>query len=89
MQNDQWDKWHQAMKDEVKALQHKETWALVRPPTDGDALPQKLVYQVKFGRSGQVDKSKAHYLAKGLKQVEGLDYFESFALTCKPETFRF
>ena len=27
-------------------------------------------------------------MAKGFKQVEGLDYFETFAPTCKPETFR-
>ena len=27
-------------------------------------------------------------MAKGFKQVERLDYFEAFARTCKPETFR-
>ena len=43
---------------------------------------------MKLGPSGQVDKYKARYLAKGFKQVEGLDYFETFAPTCKPETFR-
>ena len=32
-QVDDWDQWHRAMKDEVKALQDNETWNLVRPPT--------------------------------------------------------
>ena len=50
--SDDWDQWHQEVKDEVKALQDNETWNLVRPT-----------------------------------RVEGLDYFEIFAPTCKPETF--
>ena len=76
------------MNDEVKALQDNETWDLVRPPTDRDVLPGKWVYKVKLGTSGQVNKYKVRYVAKSFKQVEGLDYFETFAPTCKPETFR-
>ena len=53
-QGDDWDKWHRAMKDEVKALQDNETWNLVRPPTDRDVIPGKWVYKVKLGPSGQV-----------------------------------
>ena len=87
-QGDDWDQWHRAMKDEVKALQDNETWNLVRPPTERDVIPGKWVYKVKLGPSGQVDKYKARYVAKGFKQVEGLDYFETFAPTCKPETLR-
>ena len=81
-QGDDWDQWHRAMKDEVKELQDNETWNLVRPPTDRDVIPGKWVYKVKLGPSGQVDKYKARYVAKGFKQVEGLDYFETFAPTC-------
>ena len=87
-QGDHWDQWHRAKKDEVKALRANETWNLVRPPTDRDVIPGKWVYKLKLGPSGQVDKYKARYVAKGFKQVEGLDYFETFAPTCKPETFR-
>ena len=43
---------------------------------------------MKLGPSGQVDKYKARYVAKGFKQVVELNYFETFAPTCKPETFR-
>ena len=87
-QSDNWDQWHRAMKDEVKALQDNETRNLVRPPTDRDVIPGRWVYRAKLGPSGQVDKYKAPYVAKGFKQVERLDYFETFAPTCKPETFR-
>ena len=87
-QGDDWDQWHREMKDEVKALQDNETWNLARPPTDRDVIPGKWVYKVKLGPSGQVDKYKARYVAKRFKQVEGLDYFKTFAPTYKPETFR-
>ena len=87
-QGDDWDQWHRTMKDEVKALQEKETWNLVRPPTNRDVIPGKWVYKMKLGASGQMDNYKARYVAKGFKQVEGLDCFETFALTGKPETFR-
>ena len=84
-QVDERNQWYRAINDEVKALQDNETWDLVRPPTDRDVIPGKWVYKVKLGPSGQVDKYKSRYVAKGFKQVEGLDYFET---TCKPETFR-
>ena len=76
------------MNDEVKALQDNETWDLVRPPTDRDVIPGKWVFKVKLGPSGQVNKYRARNVAKGFKQVEGLDYFETFAPACEPETFR-
>ena len=87
-QADDWGQWHRAMKDEVKLLQDNETWNLVRPPTDRAVIPGKWVHKVTLGPSGQVDKYKACYVAKGFKQLEGLDYIETFAPTCKPETFR-
>ena len=61
---DDWDQWHRAMKDEVKALQDNNTWNPVRPPTDKDVIPGKRVF--KLGPRGQVDKYKARYVAKRL-----------------------
>ena len=59
-QTDECDQWYRAMNDEVKALQDNKTWDLVRPPTNRDVIPGKWVYKVR-------------YVAKGFKQVEGLD----------------
>ena len=87
-QGDHWDQWHRAKKDEVRALQDNQTRNLVRPPTDRDVIQGKWVYKVKLGPAGQVNKYKARYVAKGVKQVEGLDYFGSIEPTYKPETFR-
>ena len=78
-QADEGDQWYRAMNDEVKALQDNETWDLVRPPTDRDVIPGKWVFKVKLGSNGQVDEYNARYVAKCFKQVEGMDYFETFA----------
>ena len=87
-QGEDWDHWHRAMKDEVKALQDNGIWNLVRPPTDRDVIPGKRVYKVNLGPSDQVDKYRARYVAKCFKQVDGLENFETFEPTCKPERFR-
>ena len=42
-QGDDWDQWHRAMRDEVRALQDNETWNLVTPPTDRDVIRGKWV----------------------------------------------
>ena len=43
---------------------------------------------MKLRPSGQIDKYKAHYVAKCFKHFEGLDNFETSASTRKPEIFK-
>ena len=76
------------MQAEVESLENNDTWTFVDRPKDKNVLPGKWVYRVKYGADGQVDKYKARYVAKGYAQVEGIDFFETYAPTCKPETFR-
>ncbi|CAB4026634.1 Hypothetical predicted protein [Paramuricea clavata] len=76
------------MQAEYESLMDNNTWTLVDEPEDQQVLPGKWVYKVKYRASGQVDKLKARYVAKGYAQIEGLDFFDTYAPTCKPETFR-
>ena len=76
------------MQTEYNSLMDNNTWTLVNEPEDQQVLPGKWVYKVKYGADGQVDNLKATYVAKGYAQVEGLDFFYTYAPTCKPETFR-
>ena len=64
------------------------TWTLVDEPEYQQVVPAKWVYKVKYRANGQVDKLKARYVAKGYAQIEGIDFFDTYAPTCKPETFR-
>ena len=80
-QGDDWDQWHRAMKDEVKALQDNETWNLVIPPTE-------MGLQSENGSQWSSGQIQSSICGERFQQVEGLDYFETFAPNCKPETFR-
>ena len=76
------------MKVEVNTLNGCGTWELVEKITGQNIVPGKRVFKIKRGPKGEVEKYKARYVAKGFKQIEGIEYFETFAPTSKPETFR-
>ena len=76
------------MQAEYDSLMDNKTWTLVNEPENQQVLPGKCVYKVKYRADGQVDKLKSRYVAKGYAQVEGLDFFDTYAPTCKPETFQ-
>ena len=87
-QGEDWDQWHQAMKDETprqRDLEPSETTHRQGRHTGQMGLQSEIGIQWS---SGQIQSTLCGEVAKSLKQVEGLDYFETFAPTCKPETFR-
>ncbi|PHT76148.1 hypothetical protein T459_19670 [Capsicum annuum] len=57
--------WKQAMIDEISALHTSGTWELVSLPVGKSMIGCRWVYTVKVGPDGQVDRLKAHFVAKG------------------------
>jgi hypothetical protein len=39
----------------------------------------KWIFKIKHAANGSVDKLKAHFVAKGFSQKEGIDFSETFA----------
>eukprot|EP00253_Pinus_taeda_P019616 PITA_19616 len=66
------------MKGEYRSLLENDTWDLVPLPKGRKLVRCKWVYITKFGPDGKVDKHKAHLVAKGFSQVEGIAYTENF-----------
>jgi hypothetical protein len=77
------DKWKEAMKDEMKALERNSTWNLVELPRDRKTVGCKLVYKMKRGVDDKVERYKERLVAKGYSQKEGIDFHEIFSSVVK------
>lgn len=78
--------WTKAMQTEMSALIENDTFELSHRPRDRDVIGGRWVYSIKEGNNQQ--NFKARYVAKGYKQVEDLDYKETFAPTARMSSVR-
>lgn len=76
------------MEEELHALRQNHTCDLVPPPLNTNVIGSKWIFKIKFKEDGSLERYKAHLVAQGYTQVEGLDYAETFSLVIKPTTNR-
>lgn len=62
------------MDEEIHAMERTKTWSIVPLPTGSHAIGCKWVYKVKHKADGTIDRYKAHLVAKGYSQQEGIDF---------------
>jgi hypothetical protein len=70
-----WD----ACKIEVETLEDMDTWDVVDRESWMNVLPSTWAFKVKRFPSGLVKKLKARFCARGDRQIEGVDFFDTFA----------
>ncbi|MCO5577643.1 hypothetical protein L7F22_031474 [Adiantum nelumboides] len=78
--------WEHAMKKELSNIAKNKTWELVPLPKGRKALPCKWVYKKKI--ASNVENYKACLVAKGFKQVYGVDFQDIFSTVVKMMTMR-
>nr|GEU35949.1 integrase, catalytic region, zinc finger, CCHC-type, peptidase aspartic, catalytic [Tanacetum cinerariifolium] len=72
------DCWFEAMQEEIHEFDRPQVWKLVPPLECAMIISLKWIYKVKLDEYGDVLKNKAHLVAKGYSQEEGIDFEESF-----------
>jgi hypothetical protein len=85
------DKWADCMRVELETLEGINAWSLVRRkdiPPSHKILPMKWAFKLKRYPDGLAKKFKARFCVRGDRQVEGRDYFETWAPVVQWPTVR-
>ena len=73
------NKWLEAMKSEIGSMYENKVWTLVDFPDDRRAIENKWIFKKKTDADGNVTVYNARLVAKGFRQVQGVDYDETFS----------
>lgn len=80
--------WRAAMTDEFQALQKQGTWELVPAPSNRNIIGSKWVDKIKKDQNRAISRYKAHLVAQGYSQEQGLNYDDTFNHVVKHSTIR-
>jgi hypothetical protein len=67
------------MMEEYNSITKNDVWEVVPKPEGKSVVTSNWLYKLKHVVDGSIEKYKAHFVAQGFSQVEGVDYDENFA----------
>ena len=73
------------MKDELKFMKDNDVWDLVKLPKGKKPIGYKWVFKTKWDSKDNVERYKAHLVAKRFTQREGNNYKKTFSPVCWPK----
>ena len=73
------DRWLEAMKSKIGSMYENKVCTLVDLLDDWQAIENKWIFKKKTNTNGNVTVYKARFVAKGFRQVQGVDYDETFS----------
>ena len=82
------DKWYEAAQIELKTLEDINAWSLVKREPWMKVLPMTWAFKLKRFPDGLAKKFKARFCVRGDRQIEGIDFFETWAPVVQWTTVR-
>src|ERR1044072_9709636 len=79
MEGPESEKCLEAMKSEIDSMYTNKVWTLVYIPEDRKAVENKWIFKKKIDADGNVSVYKARLFVKGFRQIQGVDYEETFS----------
>ena len=73
-------KWFKAMKSEMGSMYENKVWTLIDLLNDRQAIEIKWIFKRKTDAHSSATIYEAQIVAKGFRQVKGVDFDEIFSL---------
>ena len=83
-----WPQWEAAALAELEQHRRLRTYELVELPPGRKAVGSRWHFRLKVNSQGETVKYKARLVAQGFTQIEGEDYFETYAPVSRQESLR-
>lgn len=80
--------WQKSVDTEHAALEANGTYELVDLPPGRKAIDTKYVFTIKSDSANVVERFKCRVVARGFKQIAGVDYYDTFAPTASYAAIR-
>ena len=80
--------WREAMEAELAAMELNNTWSVTTLPQGKNSVGCRWIYKIKHRSDGSIERHKAHLVAKGYTQQEGVDYVDTFSPVAKLVTVK-